>query len=282
MSKTNIPAQHYEMFEFINQFLLSPLLWNTKQSDVFRKTNKLHEEMFLDMVCRIIKPDVFFEIGAYEAATSQTVASKLPNSGCFAFEADPDIYGHFQDNIAGKKIKNFSYNHLAVSDHDGSIAFKKQIKKEDAEVSNLEPSNSIRIKGDNFEYTDVTVPCRSIDSIVNEHKLGGRFVLRIDVEGMCYEVLQGSQSTLENVVAIYAEVEDYIIWQDQKTVFDIYEYLSSYGFVPVSRDVQTPGQYNVLWLRHSDYTQRIFRSRLALYHYHLLRLIFSGPLLDTK
>ena len=66
-------------------------------------------------------------------------------------------------------------------------------------------------------------------------------------------------------MAIYAEVEDYEIWKGQKTVFEVYELLEKFNFVHVTRDIETPGQYNVLWLSKKLAFERKFRSRISLY-----------------
>ena len=92
-------AKVHDVFEMQYQLLFAPIIHNTNQTDLFRKSNKLHEDLFLDLVSRILKPKYFFEIGAYEAATARTIASRLSDTQCFAFEADPENFEMFNDKF---------------------------------------------------------------------------------------------------------------------------------------------------------------------------------------
>jgi len=260
----------WESFEATHQVHLSPLLADTTQRPLFKETNRCHERMFMDFVVNRIKPSHFFEIGAYEAAAARRVAVALPGTKCYAFEADPDVHSHF----AAKHtlIPNFTYVLSAMSDTDGVIAFQKQAVISGKAVVMLMPNNSIKKKSLDIDYVEVNSPCHRLDTYVQGMGPITNAVLRIDVEGLCYEVLKGARQTLAYTSAIYAEVEDYEVWKQQKTVFDIYPYLEEMGFVPVSRDVQSPGQYNVLWLRHTDSFDRKYRSRLALYFMELQQI----------
>jgi len=278
----------WEAFEYSNQFMLAPLLADATQRTFFRETNRCHERMFFDLLVRVMRPSHFFEIGAYEAKTARQVAARLPDAGCFAFEADPDVYRHFKAlHNKGNTPPNFNYIHCAISDYDGQARFQKQANLKPG-LGTLPPNNSLRQKHAEIGYAEVDIPCQQLDTFIAPFiKEVHSTVLRIDVEGACYEVLSGSDQLLGSCIAIYAEVEDMEIWKGQKTVFDIYDMLDERGFVPVTRDVQTPAQYNVLWLKKDDSFLRHFRSRIALYHTELLSiaqksLIAAGPAIEKK
>ncbi|MGD9685932.1 MAG: FkbM family methyltransferase [Desulfobacter sp.] len=270
---------YWELFESSTQFMLAHLLADTRQKDLFIKTNRCHERMFHDLVCRIIRPSHFLEIGAHEADVSQFVASRLPGAKCLAFEADPDVFGFFSEKH--KKLSNFSYIHSAVSDCNGRIYFQQQVSAGELDKGMMR-NNSIKVKQfPDSMYHPVEVNCCTVDSYLENDSSLTSAVLRIDAEGLCYEVLAGSRNTLMQTAAIYAEVEDYQAWVGQKTVFDVYPLLEDAGFIPVSRDVETPGQYNVLWLKHPLQQERNIRARLALY-FSELQNILSCSALSSK
>jgi len=56
-------------------------------------------------------------------------------------------------------------------------------------------------------------------------------VLKIDVQGSEYQVLQGFEELLHNVVAIELEAHLHPIYQNQKLLHDIVEYLHEFGFM---------------------------------------------------
>lgn len=263
--------KYWECFELTTQLAFASLLSNTRQKDLFLETNALHEKMFMDFVCRIIKPDLFLEIGAHEAAASKRVASNLPDCKCYAFEADPSVYQKFQtENVQGNVIDNFQYVNMAISDHVGMVGFQKQVRDGGPE-SEVFLNNSLLKKGNHIAYNEVSVHASTVDEFCKEISFDSA-VLRIDVEGVSHQVLSGARETLKKCAAIYAEVEDYEIWQNQKTVFEVYSLMDECGFVPISRDFETPGQFNLLFLPSVVAYDRKFRGPLAIYHRHVSRI----------
>ncbi|WP_257098610.1 FkbM family methyltransferase [Pseudovibrio flavus] len=215
----------------------------------------------MDLVTRVLKPDYFLEIGAHEADTALRIARKLPECTSVGFEADPGVHKHFCEEFEQQGVpENFHYRHMAVTDKVGDVEFFMQ-PKEDPEF--LFANNSLKTKPGQ-EYESIRVEAATIDSLYKP-KSEETAVLKLDVEGHHYEVLEGATDFLDNTQAIYAEVEDYKIWEGQKTVFEVYDLLDGAGFVPVTRDVETPGQYNVMFLKKDIAFDRRFRGRIALY-----------------
>lgn len=254
--------KYWQMFEFFNQFLLSNMIYYNDQKDLKKESVSCHHRLFEDLVCRVIQPDYFFEIGAHEASTSVKVKRKLPQCGVYAFEADIDVFEYYKKKV-GRTIE---YRNEAVANFSGALTFYKQIQPN----GELFLNNSIKTKS-SVEYSEYKVNAVTVDDLFCS-MAPGSVVLRIDVEGNTYEVLSGARDTLKNVKAIYAEVEDYEIWSGQKTAFAVHELLDEAGFVPVSRDVETPGQYNVFWLPQALAQDRRFRARLTLYYNELKKL----------
>lgn len=255
-------------FEDAHQLAFAPLLTNRGYKPILRATNSAHERMLRDLAIRVMRPTHYFEIGGYEAAASRAYAASRPEAVGIAFEPDPDIFRHFPRKHATKPIGNFTYENMAVSDSSGTLPFYKQtaLPKPKANIE-LVASNSLLTgkKKEGYQYRAVDVRSVAIDSYVEGIDIGSA-LLRIDVEGMAYQVLKGARKTLEKTCAIYAEVEDIEVWDGQKTVFDIYELLDAHGFAPVSRDFQTHRQYNVLWLPKAVAREKRFRARIAKYY----------------
>jgi FkbM family methyltransferase len=239
--------------------------------------------MFLDIVVRILKPSHFFEIGAYEAGTSIRIAKQLSQTVCVAFEADQDVYSHFLSVHAPASPPNFRYLHRAICDYDGVMNFQKQTAIDGQEADILAKNNSAKQKDIQATYRSIETKCQRIDTFVAElSERPTSCILRLDVEGICYEALMGAGDVLDTCVAVYAEVEDFVIWRDQKTAFAVHELLYRRGFVPVSRDVETVGQYNVLWLKQGLTNFRPIRSRLAIYFSELQHIVAQSSSRDRS
>lgn len=255
--------KHWQNFELSTQRLYAALLSDTRQRELFVQTNKFHETLFFDLASRIVTTDNFLEVGAYEGSTSKRIAARCPQTQCAAFEADPDIYAKFrQENVENNTLRNYAYLHRAVSERPGTLDFHKQTESAIALAAELLPNNSLRTKP-SVPSRVVKVPATTVDDYLEGR--GGTSILRIDVEGLAYEVLKGAEKSLPYTRMIYAEVEDYQVWEGQKTVFDIYELLEPHGFIPITRDIQTPGQYNVLFLPEELAFRRDVRAHVSLY-----------------
>ncbi|MEM0949198.1 MAG: FkbM family methyltransferase [Pseudomonadota bacterium] len=265
----------WEVFETTTQMLLAPLLADTTKRPAFAETNENHERMFFDFVARLMKPSHFIEIGAHEARASNRVAQALPETTCFAFEADRDVYDYFTSK--GAIHAGVQYIYSAVSNRTGEVAFYKDVKVEPTAAAPFSGNNSVLRKPGDKEYTAVNVPTTRLDDFFQSGQGAAQTlesaVLWIDAEGHAYDVLQGAPQVLNKTVGIYVEVEDYPIWIEQKTAFDVFSLLDRFGFVPVTRDVETPGQYNVLLLKRPMHLERSYRSRIAMYHAELSAIV---------
>ena len=262
--------KYWRTFEQETQRLYSALLSDSSQQAAFRLTNRYHERLFFDLASRVLPAGNFLEIGAYEASTARRLADKCPQTWCMAFEADPMVFNKFRgQNVDGNELGNFAYVNKAVAARPGVMDFHKQVESASDIPAEFLPNNSLRRKSDTLTEV-VPIECTSVDEILAERT--GTSILRIDVEGTCFEVLQGAASSLSSVSVIYAEVEDYEIWMGQRTVFDVYGFLDAYNFIPVTRDVQTPGQYNVMFLRENLVDLRAVRGPLAIYHRRMSHL----------
>ncbi len=252
-------------FELINQYLFSNLLKNTHQKEFFLKTNIEHEKLFKNLIFNILKPDMLVEVGAYEASFSYQYSKINSMSQVFAFEADPENFNHFTSSFENKK--NFNYLNAIVSNEKKDyLNFYKKID------SSLVSNNSI-FKKKNQLYNVVTIKNIRLDEFFeNLISSVNNISLRIDAEGGAYDVLKSGQNLLKKTSAIYVEVEDYEVWQNQKTVFDIYPFLEEFDFVPFTRDFQTPGQYNVFFIKKNLSLDRKFRAHLVNYISKILEI----------
>jgi hypothetical protein len=73
-----------------------------------------------------------------------------------------------------------------------------------------------------------------------------RVVAWIDVEGALEQVLPGCRETLSRASAVFVEVEDEPIWDGQWLDLDVVRWFDEIGMVPILRDMQRPGQYNLV------------------------------------
>jgi len=203
-------------------------------------TNKQLVSLFYKKA-KEIKPDIFCEIGAYEASASKEL-STIENISIFAYEANKYIYEMYRDD---KDLKNVNYKNFAISNITEKVNFyiMKDYVKSGANSllkRNTEMYSDSKYGG--YELTEVD--CFTLDSL---HSKDNSYVLWIDVEGCGLQVLEGSKEILKNTKLILIEVESIQHWEDQKLDTEIISFLESYGFKIVARDQEYPYQYNIMF-----------------------------------
>lgn len=208
-----------------------------------------------------LKPEVFWEVGAFSAAFSRRLRSALPQTTFHAFEANPYTYEKFREDVCGDGV---NYHHLAVGPELGTAVFKIGRRLGDRELAPDMGCNSLLIKSGDRDYEDATVQMVALDDFAAERNLAGRSTaVWIDVEGFAFQVLQGMRETLKCSSFVFIEVEDRQLWEGQKTADDIKSFLFGEGFIPILRDFEFKQQYNVLFARLDVYKRADVRLILT-------------------
>jgi FkbM family methyltransferase len=227
-------------------------------------------ELFKALVLMVARPQVTLELGAHAAAFSRAVKAEMPQAQVHAVEANPYCHARFQAEAAAAGV---GYHHLAVGEEVREAVFKIARRRDGKELSPTRGSNSLRTKPLDVDYEDAAVSMVTVDHFVAGQGLAGRpTAMWIDVEGCAFEVLSGARRTLEDTTLLMVEVEDKPFWTGQKTAPEVNRLLLRSGFIPVARDFEYKGQYNLVFLRP------------ALYEHHrvrrLLELSFAGAPLN--
>jgi FkbM family methyltransferase len=135
------------------------------------------------------KSHCFVDVGANCGIYSLLGAIVNPRLRVFAIEPAPQTYAALQRNI---DVNRMGYRIVAVNcalgDHNAMVPFHCAA---DATMSSLSIDGYRGQPG-----TIIQVPCRTLDSLVDEHCLKPD-LLKIDVEGFEHAVLLGARKALE-------------------------------------------------------------------------------------
>ncbi len=208
------------------------------------------EQFYIDL-CVLTGSRLCIEIGAHEASGLKRLSRVLPEARLLAFEANPYVYQRFVNRMEPA----ITYVNQAVSHDDQPRVLKipRVMPSRDGQRTlpreNL--TSSLRTRNmDKVEYEEVTVSCTSLDSILSEHPGLTPASLWIDVEGAAGDVLAGATQALRKDVAlVYIELENRTSWKGQWLDQDVARFLAGYDFLPLARDMQTPWQYNQLFIQ---------------------------------
>lgn len=241
---------------------------------------------FYSLITEFLKPDYFFEIGAFNAEFSRRISPLLPGTQIYAFEANPYNHRRFEVLVSNTGVK---YIHSAISNEVGTVTFNLQKSIDGESVDPIRGNNSLLERNQEaVDYEKITVPCNTVDSYFS-NLIGSKasIAMWIDVEGMAYQVFSGADSILANTKIVLVELEDRDYWENQHLSTDVIEYLYHKGFFPIARDFEWVGQYNVIFVHNDLLGSYQFKELLAQYYSNLRkssdnRRLFSRLLKKLK
>ncbi len=203
-------------------------------------------EETLDQLVATLLPDLFLEVGAFEAAFSKRMKAAYPEIRAIALEANPRVYESFAKQASAAGVE---YLHLAADARSGEARFfipEVVAGQPKPKVSRMGSLNEIGIGGS--EMTEVTVRAIALDELVASVS-AERICMWIDVEGAADKVLSGAAKTLAKTAMIYCEIENRPMWKDGANAGEVIGHIRDAGFFMAARDFQTPLQFNALFLR---------------------------------
>jgi FkbM family methyltransferase len=122
-----------------------------------------------------------------------------------------------------------------------------------------------------FEIVDqILVQTTFLDKIFDTHT--GFDFIKIDVQGVEYEIIEGGKNTLENTIGIILEAQDIPFYKEQKLLLDIEIILQDYGFQVLEKKAkpQLPQEYDLAFIKR----QELLNSREDIICFAIFCFIF--------
>lgn len=166
--------------------------------------------------------DVFLDIGANCGAVTLVAASAIANGKIYAFEPGNTIRSRLQANIdLNPSLKNVVIVPFGLGLKSGKLLYYED--------------QNYRGNGALFESQGIPVDVVSLDDWVSQEKIDKIDLIKIDVEGMEYDVMLGGKLTLAKYhPIIYFETLPIFFTNKSYTVQTIYEFLAGLGYRIVS------------------------------------------------
>jgi FkbM family methyltransferase len=184
--------------------------------DIYQLTDLLKQENF--------QPTSFIEIGSRDGEDTHCISYyfKINPVNCFIIEAHPQCF----KNIISKYPQYRTFN-IAASDKTGTIKFNAGIfgKEENIGVSSvlnrtLSPFISEQVEVDGWR----------MEEVMNQINISKFDFMKIDVEGLGLQVLEGFGEKIKHTKYIQIELETSQVWENQSYYDDVVNYLKSQGF----------------------------------------------------
>lgn len=172
---------------------------------------------------------VMFDVGAHTGETSKRMLSVYPDAQVFAFEPFEDAYRQMQVDLGeDKRVKCFQLG--MSSDAGEGHLFVNSF----SQTNSLLRSQSVNTEIDHLTANNsrVSVELTTIDHFMQQQHLSIVDLLKIDVQGLSYEVLVGAGKALteKKVRWVYAEVEFIEIYEGEKRFAEIELMMRNVGY----------------------------------------------------
>lgn len=143
-------------------------------------------------------------------------------------EPRPDAY-----NFIKEQYPQYNVYQLALSNYSAkNVSFN--IDGISGEISSLRE----RQGEENFYVDKISVTVDTFKQFCSKNKITSMDLVKIDVEGCTYEVLQGFGDLIHKVAVFHLECETVLFWKDQKLKSDILNLLPNFTLVFNTEHVQ--------------------------------------------
>ncbi|MGI0489157.1 FkbM family methyltransferase [Pantanalinema rosaneae CENA516] len=229
------------------------LIWHFDLKISLYLANDLSSQLFIAgcyepnefyWLSRVLRPGMtFLDVGAndglYALFTSRIVGSE---GLVYAFEPSPREFNRLQSNITLNQITNIQAVPIALANINGSIELK---------LSNNEHAGQNTLG--QFIYEGVAaaettiIPVQRLDDWIAEAAIHQIDMIKMDVEGAEFSVLQGAkQSLITYRPLLLLELSDAALQAQGSSAADVLEFLQSLGY-----EIFTFGQWSGLPIKFS-------------------------------
>jgi FkbM family methyltransferase len=202
-------------------------------------------EQLTSMIASYFTPNAFLEVGSRDGLDTKYVCKywNLNHENAFIIEANIFCYQKIaSDMVIGGNKPYAKVLYGAASNYDGEVKFNcvTSDNQELVGISSIKKSKVV-----NLNYKQNIVPCFKIDKIVKENNID---LIKIDVEGHGFEVLQGLSDAIDNVKAIQIETESIELFENQTLDDQIHNFMLNKGFELINKQPCWDLQFDCLYI----------------------------------
>jgi len=197
----------------------------------------------------IPKNPVIVEAGAHIGVDTEQFARRFPKGKIFAFEPVPNLFLRLSENM--QPYKNVDCIPTALSNEVGESVMYVSGGVSDGSSSLLPPKDHLIDHPDTTFDESINVTCITLDKWAQTNNVEKVDLLWLDLQGYELDVLKAGLAVLENVQAIYTEVNLKELYVGAPLYGELREWLEVRDFKVEVEDIPWEDGGNVLFVRNS-------------------------------
>lgn len=148
-----------------------------------------YERSTIRLLKQRARPDgLAIDVGANIGSHAIPMAKAMRTGRVLAFEPNPLVFPRLIANLALNPDCNVDARAMAIGNRIGQV----ELFIPSPDAGNLGQASLV----ENSNFNKVGVPCTTLDSLLEDEKLGTVDVLKIDVEGFEWAVIEGARTML--------------------------------------------------------------------------------------
>ena len=177
------------------------------------------------------------EIGSLNGVDSQLFKNFYPEANVFCIEGLPDNYNQYL-----KDLTDITPINAVIADYDGVIQYHHK---------KINGIHGILDRGQEYGSNVLELQCYTIKTICEKYKIDSIDLVKIDVEGATYEILNSMSDMLKTIKIMHIETESYPFFKNQKLHDIVADYLIENGFTMVDMsyaNISGGYQHDSVWV----------------------------------
>lgn len=177
------------------------------------------------------------EIGSLNGKDALFFKNSFPNSNVFCIEGLPDNYDTYL-----KDLTEITPINVVISNYDGEIKFFKK---------NINGLHGILNRGDEYGSETLTLKCKTIQTLCYEYNITTLDLVKIDVEGATYQILESMGNILKTIKIMHIETESYPFFQGQILDNEVVNFLTINNFKLLDKTsvtINNGQQHDSVWV----------------------------------
>jgi len=187
-----------------------------------------------------IEPHTVIDVGANKGQFSAFAAQRWPNAEIVAFEPQPDQAARYRA-VMGDRARLLG---CALGSTAGKLDLHLASRKDSSSLLALSDEQKSIFGMD--EVGTITVDVERLDNVLAGGAIKAPALLKIDVQGFEYEVIEGLGALADKVEWIFVETSFIELYKGQRLHADVATLLESLGYdLAIEHNVTMDGQRKV-------------------------------------